>query len=700
MAIYFCYIGIRDRYCHDVRHRERRRKMKIIAKRFSGIALICTACVIATASIVMELYTYMCCRRAFFNETSYMKCLSRVSQREMIMNSIYTSRGARERIDRYEVNVTHSYAQLALVQRSSLSRQLQRARLLTSLHRCTLSIARSKRFHRVERDIIKIARQKSKVSHRSLLIAFLAKSITYAAIVAYGDENFEHKGQGSSCICSIVPKLFYKSHPRRRELRVQQKTSSMCAARIQCIYRLRQCSQRRIGTCTRVCAVRERKILFAAAGALHHGSRVNLQTTFQNCIELNELTRRWRRRRQRYSRTRAGLAKRVKYQLVAQTRTEPRVHAGFLAFPHVHKATNAAERFLTLETPPLMLLQSPPNYAHSWRIESIERTHRAVGLLEQQVLIKFYSDVSYNRGSNIAPSTTVTDLNAGTEDDRNSNSSSNNNNNNGGSEESSDENLAKFGSSDVDADYKSAFDEQSEIKRDGHRSSNSNGNDTTGARRTLHCAIFPTARSHLAFSVAHCSLIQSVFEFCLGEGQFILCKIAKRSRLSLVDFMYPKLLKWTERPPGPVVDRLVHRLVRWSRGLLPDRQLLGVVLPTGRATAHGAVHAARRDHQHAARRRGRGPVAAAAALPPVRAAVLHDPRLPGHLEGQAGRAEPGRERRPEREARHLRDHPAAGAATAAAPAGVARLEAGSPAIDRIYAKFARTRVVDDMLYIT
>uniref|UniRef100_A0ABD2WJ22 Uncharacterized protein n=1 Tax=Trichogramma kaykai TaxID=54128 RepID=A0ABD2WJ22_9HYME len=283
--------------------------------------------------------------------------------------------------------------------------------------------------------------------------------------------------------------------------------------------------------------------------------------------------------------------------------------------------------------------KSPPYYTHSWRIESNERTHRAVDLLEQQLLIKFYSDVSYNRGSNIAPSTIITDLTAGTEDDRNSNSSSNsnNNNNNGGSEESSDENLAKFGSSNVDADYKSAFDEQSEIKRDGHRSSNSNGNDTTG-----------------------------------------------------------------ERPPGPVVDRLVHRLVRRPRGLLPDRQLLGVVLPTGRATAHRAVHAARRDHQHAARRRGRGPVAAAAALSPVRAAVLHDPRLPGHLEGQAGRAEPGRERRwrPEREARHLRDHPAAGAATAAAPAGLARLEAGPPAVDRTYAKFARTRVVDDMLYIT
>ncbi|KAL7293116.1 hypothetical protein TKK_0013269 [Trichogramma kaykai] len=126
--------------------------------------------------------------------------------------------------------------------------------------------------------------------------------------------------------------------------------------------------------------------------------------------------------------------------------------------------------------------KSPPYYTHSWRIESNERTHRAVDLLEQQLLIKFYSDVSYNRGSNIAPSTIITDLTAGTEDDRNSNSSSNsnNNNNNGGSEESSDENLAKFGSSNVDADYKSAFDEQSEIKRDGHRSSNSNGNDTTG----------------------------------------------------------------------------------------------------------------------------------------------------------------------------------------------------------------------------
>uniref|UniRef100_A0ABD2WIB6 Uncharacterized protein n=1 Tax=Trichogramma kaykai TaxID=54128 RepID=A0ABD2WIB6_9HYME len=91
MAIYFCYIGIGDRYCHDVRHRERVsapneatfKNTDCAATSFTvtrlylfGTALICTACVIAAAAIVMELYTYVCCRRAFFNETYYMKCLS------------------------------------------------------------------------------------------------------------------------------------------------------------------------------------------------------------------------------------------------------------------------------------------------------------------------------------------------------------------------------------------------------------------------------------------------------------------------------------------------------------------------------------------------------------------------------------------------------------------------------------------------
>lgn len=88
-----------------------------------------------------------------------------------------------------------------------------------------------------------------------------------------------------------------------------------------------------------------------------------------------------------------------------------------------------------------------------------------------------------------------------------------------------------------------------------------------------------------------------------------------------------------------MVDSLVHRLVRRPGGILPHRQLLRMVLPTGRTTPRDAVRAAYRGDEFA-RRRGDP----AAALSPVRSAIVRFRQLRRHR-GQDDR----------RKARHLRD---------------------------------------------
>lgn len=106
-------------------------------------------------------------------------------------------------------------------------------------------------------------------------------------------------------------------------------------------------------------------------------------------------------------------------------------------------------------------------------------------------------------------------------------------------------------------------------------------------------------------------------------------------------------------PVGPLVDSLVHRFVRRPGSVFPHRQLLRVVLPTGRKTPRNAVHAAHRSDKFTGSRGD-----PAAALSPVRAAALRLRQLRRHR-GQNVR----------REARHLRDL-GAGSTTCDAGAGV------------------------------
>lgn len=78
-------------------------------------------------------------------------------------------------------------------------------------------------------------------------------------------------------------------------------------------------------------------------------------------------------------------------------------------------------------------------------------------------------------------------------------------------------------------------------------------------------------------------------------------------------------------PLGSMVDSLVHRIVRRLGGVLPHRQLLRMVLSTGRSTSGSALCTTCRDNEH---NRSYGDPAAALSL--VRPAFLRFRQLRRH----------------------------------------------------------------------
>lgn len=125
--------------------------------------------------------------------------------------------------------------------------------------------------------------------------------------------------------------------------------------------------------------------------------------------------------------------------------------------------------------------------------------------------------------------------------------------------------------------------------------------------------------------------------------------------------------RWLREPEsaGSMVDSVVHRLVRWPRRFLPDRQLFGMVLPSRGASAELDVRAARGYRRTAARRCGRHRCHgnAAAALSPIRTAAL---RL-----GELRRA---RRQSVRRENRHIRYIGAGSQHRSSTGAGVEEIE--------------------------